>query len=261
MSAVSSLPTYLILVFMYLWQIMAAIFRTIYWFVIQRSSRISRLAYQLEQLNAREEELSTELARLNEQYLSRSAAIQARRSSVALERAKVLDELAETTKLKSGNSKSMTVKTIPVITMSDDSDESLAALSESLRSVKTVKKSTTGEIKAKPKLSIEKSCMSPSSNALQRSLSLTVNNSCSGGGRESPSVTTRPISPFLAAKALIFERPRTPIEHYTYAKPPSSPTIATAPEPMLRKKKEEEKDKVSDTVFFLELKTLNLFAP
>lgn len=251
MLAVSTLPKYLLLVFVYLWHLMAAIFRSIYWFVVQRNSRVSRLAYQLEQLNAREEELSTELDRLNEQYLTRSAAIQARRSSVALERAKVLDELAETTKLKS-NGKS--VKTVPVITCNDE--RSNVAVLKTVKP-KFVKKSPTGEIKpAKPKLSLEKTCSS-SSSALQRSLSLTVNN-C-GSGRESPNVTTRPISPFLAAKALIFERPRTPVEYYTYAKPPSSPTIANSFEPMLKKKKEEDKIKVSCRIF-IHIKNFNFFS-
>ena len=44
-------------VFVYLWQILATFYRTIHWFVLQRTSRISRLAHQLEQLNAREHEL------------------------------------------------------------------------------------------------------------------------------------------------------------------------------------------------------------
>lgn len=237
---------YLLLVLLYLWQLMAAIFRSIYWFVLQRTSRISRLAYQLEQLNAREEELSSELARLNEQYLAKSAAIQARRSSVALERAKVLDELAETTKLKGGKgdngstttTTTMTVKTIPVISCTADQN--------AVKSSKTALKKCSEEKKIKPKLTIEKPMSSPVlTNALQRSLSLTVGNGNAGGGRESPNVITRPISPFLAAKALIFERPRTPtVEHFTYAKqqfkPPSSPTSVTAAMEATLKRKEEQ---------------------
>lgn len=98
----------------YLFKIIFSFYEAIRWFVFQKFGRISRLAYRLEQLNQSEQELCNQLVKLNEEYLSKSSHIQQRRNSIALERVKVLDQLANSSRFSSVTTLT-TIKLDPVI--------------------------------------------------------------------------------------------------------------------------------------------------
>ena len=180
MSIISDSKYFFVLV--YLWQILAMFCRTIYRFVLHRISRISRLAYQLEQLNTREEDLCRELTQLNEEYLQKSSQIQQQRTSIALERAKVLDELAQTAQ-PNGKVSTLTLKTVPSVKCDTISKNEIKISSNKTEKPKPV------EVK-KP--------------IIKRSTSLIVPQP-----HENP-IRWRSRSPLLASKSAIFERPRTP---------------------------------------------------
>ena len=98
-----------LVVLVYVGQMLATLFRIIYWFVFKRSSRIAQLAYQLEQLNVEDRKWCDRLAKLNEQYLSQSIQIQQQRRSIDLERTKILEQLKQCSQSESD------IKSVPVI--------------------------------------------------------------------------------------------------------------------------------------------------